>query len=90
MEFNVGDKVRTKTRDRYDDIVGVIISRSGNTYWVDLGYSKHIFDYFELELENRNQETYVQNCPRCNGELKDKVSEYTGTVVKKCKCGWCD
>lgn len=32
----------------------------------------------------------VNNCPRCGGELKDKLSEYTGTMVKKCKCGWCN
>lgn len=30
------------------------------------------------------------NCPRCNGELKDHMSFGLGEMIKKCeKCGWC-
>jgi hypothetical protein len=44
----------------------------------------------ELASKEKSVTHVVGSCPRCGGELKDKVSEYTGTVVKKCKCGWCN
>jgi hypothetical protein len=48
---------------------------------------------YRYELLNKTEvqtQVQVNNCPRCGGELKDKLSEYTGTIIKKCKCGWCN
>ena len=54
----------------------------------------YIAEKFEL-ISNSKQpviKLYKQPdsfCPRCNGELYDKQTEYCGTI-KKCKdCGWC-
>jgi hypothetical protein len=33
--------------------------------------------------------THVNHCPRCNGELYEKKTEYCGIVIKCKKCGWC-
>ena len=33
--------------------------------------------------------THVNRCPRCNGELYEKKTEYCGIVTKCKKCGWC-
>jgi hypothetical protein len=58
----------------------------------DITYVKfekdNLFDLFQPATDEIK---VTRNCcPRCGGELKDKISEYTGTIVKKCKCGWCD
>jgi hypothetical protein len=40
-----------------------------------------------VKTENKHQSSY---CPRCNEELAEKYSEYTGSNIKKCtKCNWC-
>jgi hypothetical protein len=52
-------------------------------------------EYYPYRFEKINEtpsiEPFKQSlCPRCNGELFEKRSEYDGSMVKKCKCGWCD
>jgi hypothetical protein len=46
---------------------------------------------FEKVDETSSIKSFKQSsCPRCDGELFEKRSEYDGSIVKKCKCGWCD
>ena len=51
------------------------------------------FPYFVLEKieeEKVIQNTHSSSCPKCNGQLINRFSEWAGKDIKKCtSCGWC-
>ncbi len=103
-KFKIGDKVYSTVSKNEYTIVEVILGRKEifgcwlserNPVMVENGYVLQIANKTLSWASIGFQDSFVlivsekENCPRCGMELFDKVSEYTGEMVKKCKCGWC-